>query len=112
MPKPAQNLSDLVQLAAGSLPEGWTITLEVENGAGTIHLLNGAGKSIPYPVTGETIEETFEDALKFALLLTEEVSTSADVDLPGVPDDGTGAVRGPAPDSSVGPDPAGVPAPL
>lgn len=62
----AKNLSELVQEAAGTLPEGWVITLEVELDAGVVTLTDPDGIEHLYPSNRENIEEDFEDAIHYA----------------------------------------------
>ena len=60
------NLSDLVQEAAGSLPDGWEVSLRVERDAGWVELIDPDGNEVPFPTNNESIEETYLDAVRHA----------------------------------------------
>lgn len=61
-------LSELVQKAAGELPEGWNIRVDIERYAGTVSLEDPDGNDVELAGDG-LIEENFEKALNKALQL-------------------------------------------
>lgn len=56
-----------IQRACGSLPEGWTIQIELENGAGYAVLYNPQGSTTDFDTAGESIAEQVSAATDFAL---------------------------------------------
>lgn len=60
-------LYEAVERACGNLPEGWTIHLCMENGAGWIELYDEEGNRVDdFPTDNERIDYTLIDALEYA----------------------------------------------
>tara|TARA_Y100000815_G_scaffold220286_1_gene206199 strand:- start:454 stop:933 length:480 start_codon:yes stop_codon:yes gene_type:complete len=56
-----------IQRACGSLPDGWTIRIELENGAGYAVLYNPQGGTTDLDTAGESIAEQVSAATDFAI---------------------------------------------
>lgn len=57
-----------VQMAAGSLPDGWQVVIEIERDAGTVSLLDGDGEAVDeeFGDSGDLADQVAE-ALKYAV---------------------------------------------
>jgi hypothetical protein len=63
----------LFNIAAGELPEGYSISVHVERGAGWVQLCNGEGDFIEFPTNCESLDKEFLDALGYAKELTKDI---------------------------------------
>ena len=61
-------LYEAVERACGELPDGWTIQLHMENGAGWVELYDDTGCQVDdFPTNNERLDYTLNDAIDAAL---------------------------------------------
>ena len=60
------DLYQQVQIAAGSLPDGWEILLRIENGFGGIDLIDPYGTTVDLDNVDESLGESVASAIAFA----------------------------------------------
>lgn len=61
-------LYEAVERACGELPDGWAITLQMENGAGWVELYDAEGNQVEdFPTNNERLDYTLCDAVDAAL---------------------------------------------
>lgn len=61
-------LYEAVERACGELPDGWAITLQMENGAGWVELYDAEGNQVEdFPTNNERLDYTLNDAIDAAL---------------------------------------------
>ena len=60
-------LDDALQSAARDLPEGWSIIVQIERGAGWVELYNADGARIDFENVDRDLHEQVAEALKVAL---------------------------------------------
>lgn len=58
---------DALNRAAGELPEGWSITIEVERCAGYVSLYDPDGEEHEFPCNRESMAQDVIDALDYAI---------------------------------------------
>lgn len=59
--------SDLINLVARDLPEGYTLTIEIERNSGVVALDDPFGDELDFPSNRETVESEILDALQYAI---------------------------------------------
>jgi hypothetical protein len=64
---PEADLYQQVQIAAGSLPSGWEIALRVENGCGSVDLIDPYGTVVDLDTADESLGESIASAVAFAM---------------------------------------------
>lgn len=65
-----ESLGAAIENAAGSLPQGYVVKIEVENGGYSVELLNGDPEN-PSEFEGESIVDEIEQAVAFAIDMTQ-----------------------------------------
>jgi hypothetical protein len=64
---PQAELYQQIQIAAGSLPSGWEIALRVENGCGSVDLIDPYGTVVDLDNVDESLGESIASAVAFAM---------------------------------------------
>lgn len=64
---PEAELYQQIQIAAGSLPSGWEISLRVENGYGGVDLIDPYGTVVDLDSVDESLGESVASAVAFAM---------------------------------------------
>lgn len=64
---PQAELYQQVQIAAGSLPSAWEISIRVENGCGSVDLIDPYGTVVDLDNVDETLGESVASAVDFAI---------------------------------------------
>lgn len=62
----------------GALPEGWTITVELERDSGAVVLMNPEGDDVEFPCNYESIAQQLKDAVDHAV---EQELAEAGIDM-------------------------------
>jgi hypothetical protein len=61
-------IDEAVNIAAGHLPEGWIVAIEVERGAGWVALHDGDGEAVDFDTSPDkTLGEQLHDAVNHAI---------------------------------------------
>lgn len=61
------DLYQQIQIAAGSLPDGWEISLRIENGFGGVDLIDPYGTVIDLDSVDESLSESISSAVTYAV---------------------------------------------
>ena len=63
---------DAIQRACGDLPEGWTVRIDMENGAGIVELYDDELERIEFPADSGSIAQDINRAIDRAIEITRE----------------------------------------
>lgn len=82
-----KTLEQVINEAAGKLPECWMIEVNVERGAGWVALYDGRGNSVALDSSGTLVEQV-QEAINLALLRSNSVPPEPESEAPEENDQG------------------------